>query len=92
MNCYHCGSANTKVFDSLPAGDGAMRRRRHICNECGERFTSVQIAVAERLQAGRYGQRVDENDIWSALISICMEKMTIPMLCDQIAAKANHES
>jgi transcriptional repressor NrdR len=40
MRCPFCGHAATKVIDSRTAEAGIRRRRR--CEECGERFTTVE--------------------------------------------------
>ena len=40
MRCPFCGNAATKVIDSRTAEAGIRRRRR--CEECGERFSTVE--------------------------------------------------
>ena len=41
MKCPFCGKDNTKVIDSRPTADSAIRRRRQ-CEECGKRFTTYE--------------------------------------------------
>lgn len=41
MKCPFCGKDNTKVIDSRPTEDGAIRRRRQ-CENCGRRFTTYE--------------------------------------------------
>jgi transcriptional regulator NrdR family protein len=43
MACPGCGSSDTAVRDSRPAGMNSIRRRR-VCERCGERFTSYEFA------------------------------------------------
>lgn len=43
MLCQQCGSTNSKVIDSRPSDDGLQIRRRRECEECGWRFTTVEI-------------------------------------------------
>lgn len=41
MKCPYCGKENTKVIDSRPTDESAIRRRRQ-CDECGKRFTTYE--------------------------------------------------
>lgn len=41
MKCPYCGKENTKVIDSRPTDEGAIRRRRQ-CDICGKRFTTYE--------------------------------------------------
>lgn len=41
MKCPFCGKDNTKVIDSRPTDDSAIRRRRQ-CDVCGKRFTTYE--------------------------------------------------
>lgn len=41
MKCPFCGKDNTKVIDSRPTDDSAIRRRRQ-CGACGKRFTTYE--------------------------------------------------
>lgn len=41
MKCPFCGNENTKVIDSRPTDDGAIRRRRQ-CESCNKRFTTYE--------------------------------------------------
>lgn len=44
MDCPFCNNDNTRVLDSRLAADGSQVRRRRQCSECGERFTTFEIA------------------------------------------------
>ena len=42
MKCPFCSHENTRVIDSRPAEDNNSIRRRHVCDECGKRFTTYE--------------------------------------------------
>lgn len=42
MRCPFCGHEETIVKDSRPTEDGSSIRRRRLCPECGERFTTFE--------------------------------------------------
>ena len=60
MKCPYCNSKNTNVLDSRPNLSATTRYRRWICNDCGERFTSIEIYREEYLQA-KHNQRKLNN-------------------------------
>ena len=41
MKCIYCGGTDSRVVDSRPTDDGAIRRRRE-CEECHRRFTTYE--------------------------------------------------
>lgn len=51
MRCLYCESKNTNVLDSRPNLSGTTRYRRWICNDCDERFTTIEIYREEYLRA-----------------------------------------
>ena len=44
MRCPFCHTDDTKVIDSRLAQDGTQVRRRRVCQACGERFTTYEVA------------------------------------------------
>ncbi len=44
MHCPFCNTDDTKVIDSRLVADGGQVRRRRECVECGERFTTYELA------------------------------------------------
>lgn len=44
MHCPFCSHDSTRVLDSRLAADGSQVRRRRQCADCGERFTTFEIA------------------------------------------------
>ena len=51
MKCPYCNSKNTNVLDSRPNLSATTRYRRWICNDCDERFTTIEIYREEYLRA-----------------------------------------
>lgn len=44
MNCPFCQASETKVTDSRLVTETNQVRRRRVCSECGERFTTYETA------------------------------------------------
>jgi len=44
MYCPFCNAQDTKVIDSRLVSEGSQVRRRRLCNECNERFTTFELA------------------------------------------------
>jgi transcriptional repressor NrdR len=42
VKCHHCQAADTKVIESRDVADGQAIRRRRVCAQCGERFTTYE--------------------------------------------------
>ena len=42
MKCPFCGNLNSRVADSRSMEDGSATRRRRICENCAERFTTFE--------------------------------------------------
>lgn len=45
MKCPECGSGNWRVIDTRVTQGG--RRRRKACNDCGARWTTIEIPQAD---------------------------------------------
>ena len=43
MHCPHCRHNDTRVLDSRVSDDGGQIRRRRSCQECGKRFSTVEL-------------------------------------------------
>ena len=48
MKCPYCGNEGSRVIDSRPAENNAIRRRRE-CDDCGKRFTTYEKIETESL-------------------------------------------
>lgn len=59
MRCPHCSGENTQVKDSRPTEDNTAIRRRRICPDCDERFTTFErVQLRELIVVKRSGDRV----------------------------------
>ncbi|MCL2453419.1 MAG: transcriptional regulator NrdR [Alphaproteobacteria bacterium] len=59
MRCPFCGSLESQVKDSRPAGDGSAIRRRRVCPDCGGRFTTFErVQLRELIVVKKSGRRV----------------------------------
>ena len=45
MKCLFCGSENLKVLDSRELENGRKTRRRKQCNNCGKRFSTIELPM-----------------------------------------------
>ena len=58
MRCPFCGNGDTQVKDSRPTEDSAAIRRRRICPQCGQRFTTFErVQLRELTVLKRSGRR-----------------------------------
>lgn len=46
VRCPYCATEDTKVTDSRLSGDGSEVRRRRVCPQCNERFTTYEVMEA----------------------------------------------
>lgn len=44
MHCPFCKHPDSRVIDSRTSDDGAVIRRRRMCPECGQRFSTTETA------------------------------------------------
>ena len=48
MRCPYCGSTNSSVLDTRTTAKGNSTYRRRICDECGQKFSSIEIVYPGR--------------------------------------------
>jgi transcriptional repressor NrdR len=64
MRCPFCGNADTQVKDSRPTEDSAAIRRRRVCPQCGQRFTTFErVQLRELTVLKRNGRRTPFDQI-----------------------------
>ncbi|GHT86652.1 transcriptional repressor NrdR [Bacteroidia bacterium] len=80
MKCPFCNQDNTRVVDSRPAEDGAVIRRRRMCDECHKRFTTYEkletiplIVIKKDMNREQY----DRSKIEAGVLRAC-HKRPIP--------------
>ncbi len=79
MRCPFCGHEDTQVKDSRPADDNAAIRRRRLCPNCGQRFTTVErVQLRELTVAKADGRRVPfDRDKLARSIRVAMRKRPV---------------
>ena len=45
--CKFCGSSNVITVDSRPAERNSWRRRRRVCNECKQKWSTIELPVED---------------------------------------------
>jgi transcriptional repressor NrdR len=79
MRCPHCGALDTQVRDSRPFEDHAAIRRRRVCTECNERFTTLErVQTRELTVVKRDGRRVPfEREKLTRSIQVALRKRPV---------------
>ena len=79
MRCPFCGSLESQVKDSRPAGDGSAIRRRRVCPDCGGRFTTFErVQLRELTILKKSGRRVPfDRDKLMRSLEIALRKRPV---------------
>ena len=84
MRCPKCGHLRDKVVDSRTARDGGAIRRRRVCLQCGQRFTTYEEIVKTKMRVikrdGRH-EDIDRNKLLTGIHSACQKR---PISVEQI--------
>lgn len=83
MKCPFCGKDNTKVIDSRPTDDSAIRRRRQ-CDACGKRFTTyekVETIPLIIIKKDNNREQYDRTKIEAGVLLACHKR---PISAEQI--------
>ena len=94
MKCIYCGCMDSRVVDSRPTEDGAIRRRRE-CEECKRRFTTyekVETLPVYVIKKDSRRELFNAAKVRSGILKAC-EKRPVPLesieaLVSQIELKA----
>lgn len=79
MRCPFCGNEETQVKDSRPSDDHTSIRRRRICPDCGQRFTTferVQLREMTVVKSGGRKQPFDRDKVIKSM-QIALRKRPI---------------
>lgn len=90
MDCPFCQTNDTKVTDSRFVPESNQIRRRRECNECGERFTTYEMAELNMPRIIKQdGTRVsfDEHRVRNGILK-AIEKR--PVSAEQVEAALGH--
>ncbi|HKM61508.1 MAG TPA: transcriptional regulator NrdR [Acidisphaera sp.] len=79
MRCPFCGHEDTQVKDSRPTEDGVAIRRRRFCQNCGQRFTTIERTQLRELTVVKSdGRRVAfDRDKLARSIRVALRKRPI---------------
>ncbi|MBR1408896.1 MAG: transcriptional repressor NrdR [Clostridia bacterium] len=85
MKCIYCGCTESRVVDSRPTEDGAIRRRRE-CEECKRRFTTyekVEMLPVYVVKKDERREQFDASKVRSGILKACEKR---PISLDAIEA------
>ena len=79
MRCPFCGGLATQVKDSRPSEDHGAIRRRRVCPDCGQRFTTFErVQLRELTVIKTNGRRVPfDRDKLLRSIQVAMRKRPV---------------
>ena len=86
MKCPNCGCPDSKVIDSRPTENAAIRRRRE-CPECKKRFTTYEVLEqAPLFVLKKDGTRevFDKQKILAGLVKSCYKRPVKPAQLDEL--------
>jgi transcriptional repressor NrdR len=89
MRCPFCGNADTQVKDSRPTEDSAAIRRRRVCPQCGQRFTTFErVQLRELTVLKRNGRRTPfDRDKLLRSVQVALRKRPVdPDRIDQMVS------
>ena len=89
MKCIYCNCTESRVVDSRPTEDGAIRRRRE-CERCSRRFTTyekIEMLPVFVIKKDKRRELFDAGKVRSGIIKAC-EKRPVPI--DEIEKLVNH--
>lgn len=89
MRCPFCGNSDTQVKDSRPTEDSAAIRRRRVCPQCGQRFTTFErVQLRELTVLKRNGRRTPfDRDKLLRSVQVALRKRPVdPARIDQMVS------
>lgn len=89
MKCIYCNCTESRVVDSRPTEDGAIRRRRE-CEGCQRRFTTyekIEMLPVFIIKKDKRREQFDPNKVRGGILKAC-EKRPVPI--DEIEKLVNH--
>ena len=80
MKCIYCNCTESRVVDSRPTEDGAIRRRRE-CERCQKRFTTyekIEMLPVFIVKKDKRREPFDAQKVRSGILKAC-EKRPVPV-------------
>ena len=90
MRCPFCGADDSKVVDSRLTAEGDAIRRRRMCVECSERFTTyetAELSLPRLIKRDRSRELFDENKLRAGIMR-ALEKRPVSIDDVDTAVKA----
>ena len=90
MRCPFCGADDSKVVDSRLSAEGDAIRRRRMCVECNERFTTyetAELSLPRLIKRDRSRELFDENKLRAGIMR-ALEKRPVSIDDVDTAVKA----
>ncbi len=84
MRCPYCKADNDRVIDSRASADGFAIRRRRVCLQCTQRYTTYERTESAPLRVvKKNGERVafDRDKVMSGLLRACEKR---PVTTEQL--------
>lgn len=94
MHCPFCHALDTKVIDSRLTLEGTQVKRRRLCLDCDERFTTFEIVELMMPHViKKDGSRVpfDEAKLRSGMLTALQKRPVSMDLVDQAIARIVHQ-
>ncbi|WP_110240838.1 transcriptional regulator NrdR [Nocardioides gilvus] len=82
MHCPHCRNTDTRVLDSRVSEDGSQIRRRRNCQDCGKRFSTVELMQLTVLKRSGAGEPFNREKAVQGVRKACKGR---PVTEDQLA-------
>ncbi len=95
MKCPKCEHRENKVIDSREVREGAAIRRRRLCLNCGQRFTTYEEVLRAALQIiKRDGRRevLAREKLMQSLVIACQKRPISVQQIEQMASTIITES
>lgn len=94
MHCPFCSHDETKVIDSRLAGEGRQVRRRRVCLNCDERFTtfeSAELVMPRLIKRDRTREPFDESKLRSGIVRALEKRPVSSEAIEALIARITHQ-
>lgn len=86
MHCPFCRNPDSRVVDSRTAEDGSSIRRRRECQECGRRFSTLEIASLTVIKRNGVAEPFSRDKVVTGVRKACQGR---PVSDDDLAVLAH---
>ncbi|PJE78986.1 Transcriptional repressor NrdR [invertebrate metagenome] len=94
MHCPFCGADETKVVDSRLVAEGNQVRRRRICQQCNERYTTYETAellIPKLIKQNGSREPFDEEKLRSGMIKALEKRPVSVEHLEEAITRIKHE-